>query len=407
LNPAELYLDFPLLRDNDDEERLIFLDNAATTQKPDTVINAVSAYYRESNANVHRSPYRLGEKSTDLYESARSKTARFIKAADDKEIVFTRGVTESINLLATILSDQLLKPGDVILLTEAEHHSNIVPWQIIAKRCGVKLEFVKLHGDGRFDLSEIESNWNPKTKVFSFQHASNVLGTIHPVNELCEIARCKGAVSIVDGAQSVPHFGIDVSDMGCDFYTFSGHKMVGPTGIGALYGRRELLERFDPAFGGGEMIKRVSLFESEYNDVPHKFEAGTPNIAGAIGLGAAIDYLEKLTMKKVESMVNSLAAYALERLSTIEGLAVHGPQTDRTGAISFWMDGIHPHDIASLLDGDNIAVRAGRHCAEPIMNWLKRPATTRASFYIYNIREDVDRFIDSLNRIRGLFKNVS
>ncbi|MFC2150241.1 aminotransferase class V-fold PLP-dependent enzyme [Calditrichota bacterium] len=403
LDPQAVRADFPIIQRDYHGMSLVYFDSAATTQKPRQVIDAMADFYSNYNSNVHRSPYRLGETATEMFESGRHKVADFLGASRPEEIIFTRGTTEAINHLARIFREQLLQEGDVILLTKAEHHSNIVPWQMIAQVTGAKLEFVNLHEPGVFDLNEIKKNWNPRTKVFSFQHASNVLGTIHPVKELTAIARENGAISIIDGAQSLPHLKPDVVDIGCDFYTASAHKMVGPSGIGCFYGRYELLEKFDPVFGGGDMILRVTLDKTEYNTPPSKFEAGTPSICDVIGWGAAIDYLNDLGMENVHRYVEQLGDYAMEAVSSVKGITVYGPKGHRTGAVSFWMDAAHPHDVSSILDMDGICVRAGHHCAEPLMNWLDKPATTRASVYIYNTREEVDHLVKSLEKVNMVF----
>jgi len=399
LDSISVRRDFPIFDSDFNGKPLIYLDNAATTQKPNQVIDAISNFYRTSYANVHRSPHSIGAAATDQFEAGRTKVAEFINAADSSEVVFTRGTSESINIVAGILAEQVLKPGDVILITPSEHHSNIVPWQMAARRSGAVLEYINLHDEGIFDLDEIARNWNSRTKIFAFQHASNVLGTIHPVDKLCRIASERGCFSLVDGAQSAPHIPLDMQQYGCDFYALSAHKMCGPSGIGALWAKRELLERFEPIFGGGEMIRKVSLQDAEWNDIPYKFEPGTPNIAGSVGWGAAIDYLTGLGLDEVNRYVEELAVYAVEQLNNVEGLSTHGPRTARTGAVSFWIDHTHPHDISSILDADGIAVRSGLHCAEPLVNWLGLPATTRASFYIYNTREEVDILVKALEMV--------
>ena len=399
--------DFPILLTKIGEKPLIYLDNAASTQKPVQVVETIREFYYSSYANVHRSPHKLGADATVKYEEARRKVASFIGASDPAELILTKGTTESINILAGIFSHQLLKPGDVILLTPSEHHSNLIPWQMAAARMDVELQFINLHDDGYFDLEEIAENWNPNTKVFAFQHASNVLGTIHPVKELCAIARERGALTVIDGAQSAPHMPVNVQETGCDFFALSGHKMCAPTGIGGLWGRRELLEKFDPIFGGGEMIRKVWLESAEYNEIPYKFEPGTPNIVGTVGWGAAIDYLEGIGMDEIQKCVDELGAYAFDQVSRIEGLRVFGPPRNRTGAVSFVMNSAHPHDIASILDSEGIAIRAGHHCAEPLMQWLDVPATARASFYFYNTRSEVDSLVNALELVLQVFGNVN
>ena len=399
-DPISVRSDFPIFDSDFNDKPLIYLDNAATTQKPNQVIDAISNFYRTSYANVHRSPHGIGTLATEKFESGRTKVAKFINAADSSEVVLTKGTSESINIVACIMAQQVLKPGDVILITPSEHHSNIVPWQMAARQSGASLEYINLHDHGVFDLDEIVDNWNPHTKIFAFQHASNVLGTIHPVDELCRIASEHRCFSLVDGAQSAPHVPLDMQQIGCDFYTLSAHKMCGPTGMGALWARRELLERFEPIFGGGEMIRKVSMQDAQWNDIPYKFEPGTPNIAGSVSWGSAIDYLTSLGMDAVNDYIEELAEYAVEQLNNIDGLSTHGPRTERTGAVSFWIDNTHPHDIASILDADGIAIRSGLHCAEPLVNWLGLPATSRASFYIYNTREEVDILVEALDKVR-------
>ncbi len=395
-DPIAIRNDFPIFKTHSGSKPLIYLDNAASTQKPKQVIKAITDFYSNSYANVHRSPHRLGAEATDMFEAARGKVAKFINAAETEEVIFTKGTTESINIVAGIMAQQLLKPGDVILLTLSEHHSNLVPWQMAAHRTGAKLEYLQLNKDGSLNLDRLIEDWNPKIKIFAFQHASNVMGTVHPVKKLCAVAREHGAMTVIDGAQAAPHMPIDVQDIGCDFYALSAHKMCGPTGIGTLWGRRELLERFDPIFGGGEMINKVELQASSYNIIPYKYEPGTPNIAGAIGFGAAVDYLTAVGMDEIQQYVDNLASYAVERLAEVPNLKIYGPKVDRTGAVSFWLDKIHPHDVASILDMGGICIRAGHHCAEPLMHWLNVPATARASFYMYNSRDEVDILVTAL-----------
>ena len=388
--------DFPILSSKIDQKPLIYLDNAASTQKPQFVIDAITNFYSNSYSNVHRSPHRLGADATDMFEGARVKVGKFLNAYESEEVIFTRGTTESINLLAGIAAQQILQPDDVILLTLSEHHSNLIPWQMAAARVGAKLEFVQLLKDGSFDIDRMKENWNPKTKIFAFQHASNVMGTVHPVKELCAYARERNVMTVIDGAQSVPHMKVDVQELGCDFYAFSAHKMCGPTGIGVLWGKREMLERFDPIFGGGEMINKVDLENASYNVIPYKYEPGTPNIAGAIGMGAAVDYLTAVGLDDIERYVDELATYAVARLAEVPDITLYGPPKGRTGAVSFWVGTIHPHDIASILDMNRICIRAGHHCAEPLMHWLNVPATARASFYFYNTKDEVDTLVESL-----------
>jgi len=380
----------------------VYLDNAATTQKPGEVIDAEMGYYQNTCANVHRSPHRLGELATEQYEAARTTVAEFLHTTDPSELVFTSGTTGSINLLAMLLALHRLKPGDVILLTPSEHHSNLVPWQMAAARSGAKLEYTTLNSDGTLDYDSIANDWNSNTKVFAFQHASNVTGAIHDVTKLCSLATEHGALSVVDGAQAVPHATVNVDQIGCDFYAFSGHKCLGPTGIGGLFGKREYLESFEPVFGGGEMIRQVGKFSSTYNDLPYKFEAGTPNIAGAIGLGAAVRFLDRIGMEKIPAYLARLSRYAMDELKCIDGLRIVGPAENRTGAIYFNIEGCHPHDLASILDDQGVAIRAGTHCAEPLMQTLGENSTARASLYIYNTYDDVDRLVEALNHAKRI-----
>jgi len=404
LDPFGIRGDFPIFDTfRSKGEPLIYLDNAATTQKPAVVLQALERYYTTANANVHRSPHRIGAEATEQFERSRARIASFIGARESAELIFTRGTTESLNLVAGILAQQLLKPGDVILLTPSEHHSNLVPWQMAAERTSAALEFVDLLPDGTLDPDSIRTNWNPATRVFAFQHASNVLGTIYPAGELCRIAAERGAISVVDGAQAVPHSRVDVAALGCDFYAFSGHKMVGPTGVGGLYGRRGMLERFNPIFGGGEMIRKVSRHHSTYADLPHKFEPGTPDISGAIGLAAAVEYLEALGMDSIEEYIADLTQYAFGRLQAVDLLTLYGPVQGRTGAISFNFADVHPHDVASILDSDGIAIRAGHHCAQPLMEWLGVQSTARASIYFYNTRDEIDALVAGFGKVREVF----
>lgn len=401
LNPLQIRSDFPIFQTWEARgEPFIYLDNAATTQRPQRVLDAVNSFYTETNGNVHRSPHRVGEEATVRFESARKNVARFVGVADESQIIFTRGTTDSINLIAGMLSLQWLKPGDVILTSASEHHSNLLPWQFAAKRSGAQLEFIPLTPEGNFDLDSLQANWPARTKVVAFQHVSNVLGSVRQIKELIELAKASGAISVIDGAQAVPHLPVDFSKLGCDFYSFSGHKMCGPTGIGVMYGRRELLERFDPLFGGGEMIRKVELRESTFNVLPYKFEPGTPNIAGAIGLGAAAEYLTTIGMESVHSYLSTLTDYALNRLGSIPHLNLLGGNVERTSAISFTIDDCHPHDIATFCDEAGVFIRAGHHCAQPLMSWLDLPATSRASFYIYNSVGEVDRLCDVLGGLR-------
>jgi cysteine desulfurase/selenocysteine lyase len=382
--------DFPILGRIVNGQRLVYLDSAASSQKPHTVIEAMSQYYATSHANVHRSIHTLGEEATALYELARDRVQRFIGAASREEIVFTRGTTDGLNLVADALG-RTLSAGDEILVTDMEHHSNIVPWQMAARGRGATVKSVPLTGAGQLDVEALERLLGPRTRVLAFAHVSNVLGTLNPVARLAARARQVGAVSVVDGAQAAPHLPLDMSALGCDFYAFSAHKMLGPTGIGVLWGRRAALEALEPTRGGGEMIKEVWIDRARWNDLPWRFEPGTPPIAEAVGLTAAIEYLEKLGMERVAAHERALARQTVELLDAIPGVTVYGPRAsvDRGAVVAFSVDGLHPHDIAALLDQEGIAVRAGHHCAQPLMRCLGVAGTARASFSVYTSSEDV------------------
>jgi cysteine desulfurase / selenocysteine lyase len=382
--------DFPILDRIVNGHRLVYLDSAASSQKPRTVLEAMSQYYATSHANVHRSIHTLGEEATTLYELARDRVQRFIGAAAREEVVFTHGTTDGIDLLAGAIG-RTLRPGDEILVTDMEHHSNIIPWQLAARDRGVAMRSIPLIGDGLLDLDAFERLLGPRTRVVAFAHVSNVLGTINPVAQLAARASQAGAIVVVDGAQAVPHLPIDMSALGCDFYVFSAHKMLGPTGIGVLWGRRAALEALEPARGGSEMIKEVWIDRARWNDLPWRFEPGTPPIAEAVGLMAAIEYLEKLGMDRIAEHERALARQAVELLGAIPGVKVFGPaaSVDRGAVVAFSVEGLHPHDVAALLDQEGIAVRAGHHCAQPLMRWCGVVGTARASFSVYNSSEDV------------------
>jgi cysteine desulfurase/selenocysteine lyase len=397
-SPQKIKNDFPIFTDSD----LVYLDNAATSQKPQSVLDAVDSMYKEANANVHRALYSLGSEATERFENSRKKVANFI-GADSKEIIFTSGTTESINLLARSLGNTL-KPGDEILISEMEHHSNIVPWQMAAQRTGATLKYLSITDTGELDLTNPENYFTSNTKIVSLTHMSNVLGTINPIKYLAKLAHDVGAILIVDGAQGASHIPVNIKELDCDFYAFSGHKMLGPTGIGVLWGETELLEEMEPFMGGGEMINTVTMESSTWNDIPYKFEAGTPNFAQAVGLGAAIDYLENIGMNEIADHENTLTQYAMNKLNNVDGLRIHGSAKDRGGVISFNVDGIHPHDLAQFLNEDNIAIRVGHHCAQPLLKKLGETATARMSFYIYNDESDVDKFCTSLEAIKEYFK---
>jgi cysteine desulfurase/selenocysteine lyase len=405
LDSLRLRKDFPTLsREVRPGVPLVYLDSTATTQKPLSVLQAMEDFYRRSNANIHRGVHTLAEEATALYEQARAKVARFIHAPGPEQIIFTRNATEAINLVAYTWARENLKAGDLIILTEMEHHSNLVPWQMLVTERGVDLAFVPVTPDGLLDLDVYRSLLARSPRLVAFTHMSNVLGTINPVAEMTRLAHEAGAVVLVDGAQSVPHLPVDVQILDVDFLAFSAHKMLGPTGIGALYGKKSLLEAMPPFLGGGDMIKAVHLTGFTANSLPHKFEAGTPAIAEAIGFGAAVDYLTAVGMEAVAAHEREIIAYALERLEEIPGLKVFGPAADQKGGVAaFTLEGIHPHDVAQILDGSGIAVRAGHHCAQPLHEKFDIPATTRASFYLYSIKEEVDKLVEGIYQVKKIF----
>lgn len=383
---------------------LIYFDNAASSQKPESVLRAMDGYYRRYNANVHRGVHTLSEEATAAFEAAREKVAKFIHAPSARQIIFTRGATESINLVAYTWGRANLKPGDEVLITEMEHHANIVPWQILQEQLGFTLRYVPITDEGLLDLDELPNLLTARTKLFCFVHASNVLGTINPVRELAAAAHAVGARVLIDGAQSVPHLPVDVQALDADFFVFSSHKMCGPTGMGVLYGKRELLEAMPPFMGGGDMIREVKLTGSKWNSVPYKFEAGTPAIAEAIGLGAAVDYLQQVGMEWVHAHEREITHYAYTRMTEVEGLRILGPGPEaRGGLIAFTLEGVHPHDIAAILDRAGVAVRAGHHCAQPLHDRLGVHASARASFYLYNTPAEVDVFVDALHKAQEIF----
>jgi len=396
--------DFPILEREINGHQLVYLDSAATTQKPQSVLDAMDDYYRLHNANVHRGAHTLAGEATEMYEDARVKVARFI-GAQASQLVFTRGTTTAINHIAYGWGLNHLKPGNKIIVTIMEHHANIVPWQIVARHTGAELVYLELNDDFSVDTSTLGSILSDKVKVIAFSGMSNVTGALGPIDALSEAARSVGALSVLDAAQLVPHTSVDVSALDVDFVAFSAHKMLGPTGIGALWGKAERLEEMEPTEGGGEMINTVDRHESTWAPVPHKFEAGTPPIAEAIGFGAAVEYLDAVGMDTIEAHERALTAYALEQLSEIPDLTIYGPKdvSLRGGAVSFELGDVHPHDIATILDQDGIAVRAGHHCAKPLMKYLGIPATARASFYLYNVPEEVDALVESLHKARKLF----
>jgi cysteine desulfurase/selenocysteine lyase len=395
--------EFPILGRKVGGKDLVYLDNAATSQKPRRVLEALNEHYEEHNANIHRGVHRLSEEATSAYEGSRGKVARFLGATEEAGLVFTRGTTESVNLVAHAWGRKELREGDEVVLTEVEHHSNLVPWQLAVRATGAKLRFVPVLEDGTLDMEEAARLIGARTKMVAAVHASNVLATINPVERLAELAHEAGALMLVDGAQSAPHLPVNVEALGCDFFACSGHKMLGPTGVGVLWGRPEVLEEMDPFLGGGEMIREVHLDHSTWNDPPHKFEAGTMNIAQVVGFGAAVDYLKGLRMENVREHERRLGAYAYQRLSELEGITIHGPTEERTGIASFTLPDVHPHDLSQILDEEGIAIRSGHHCTQPLMRRLGVVATARASFYLYNTEEEVDALVDALARAREFF----
>ncbi len=396
---------FPLLQADPDGRRLVYLDSAATAQRPEAVIEAVSEFYRRDNANVHRGIYELSRRATERFEDARAAVARMLNAPSSSEIVWTRGTTEAINLVAATWGAENVGAGDEIVLTLLDHHSNIVPWQLLARRAGAKLRYVGIDDQGRLRLDELDSLLTERTRLVALNHVSNALGTVNPVADVVARAHAAGAKVLVDGAQGAPHLPVDVQALGCDFYALSGHKMGGPMGIGALWARRDLLEAMPPYQGGGEMIDVVGPDESTWAEVPHKFEAGTPNVAGAVGMAAAVEFLRDLGAEAVVAHEAELVRYGLDRLGGLKGVRLFGPTVpeDRIAVFSFALDGVHPHDVATILDAEGIAVRAGHHCTQPLMRRLKVPATTRASCYVYNTTDDLDRLAEGLEKARAIF----
>jgi cysteine desulfurase/selenocysteine lyase len=403
LDAAQVRKDFPVLHQLVNGKPLVYLDNGATSQKPQCVIDALVRYYTTDNANVHRGVHTLSQRATDDYENARSKIRSFLNAASDQEIIYTRGTTESINLVAQTFGKQNIGPGDEIIVSNMEHHSNIVPWQILCEEKGSKLRVVPIDDSGELLVDEFEAMLGPRTKLVSITHVSNALGTIVPVDRIVELAHAHGVPVLLDGAQAVPHMRVDVRSLDCDFYVFSGHKLFGPTGIGVLYGKAELLESMSPYQGGGEMIKSVTFEKTLYADLPYKFEAGTPNIAGAIGLGEAIDYVEALGFDRIMAHEQELLDYGSRALSSIEGVHIIGTAAHKSGILSFIMDGVHPHDIGTILDAEGIAVRTGHHCAQPVMDRFQIPATARASMAMYNTKEDIDALVLGIDRVIEVF----
>lgn len=394
---------FPILHQEVNGYPLVYLDSAATSQKPRVVIEALKHYYEYDNANVHRGVHTLGSRATEAYEVARMKVASFLHAPSESQIIFTRGTTSAINMVASGYAKHILEPGDTIVLTPMEHHSNLIPWQQVAQSTGAILQYIPLQADGSIDLIEAEKVITNRTKIVAVVHISNVLAVVNPIKELARIAHKYGAKIVVDGAQSAPHMKVDVQDLDCDFFALSAHKMCGPTGIGVLYGKKQLLEEMRPIEFGGEMIDHVDLHSSTWKGIPGKFEAGTPIIAGAIGLGAAIDFLQEVGMDAIQQHDAMLTDYAMERLTSIEGLKVFGPRTDRAGLVTFNLGDIHPHDVSTVLDTLGIAIRAGHHCCQPLMRWLEVSSTARASFYLYNTEADIDHLVLGLLKTKEYF----
>lgn len=394
---------FPILNQEINGHRLVYLDSAATAQKPRAVLDAMKHYYEFENANVHRGVHTLGSRATDAYEGAREKVAKFIGAARTQEIIFTRGTTTALNLVASSYGPSVIKAGDEIVITPMEHHSNLIPWQQLALRTGGVLKYIPLQPDGSVALEDVEKTITDKTKIVAMAYVSNVLGVVNPIKEIAAIAHKHGAVMVVDGAQSTPHMKVNVQNLDCDFYAFSGHKMCAPTGIGVLYGKKHLLESMEPIEFGGEMIDDVGLHESTWKELPWKFEGGTPIIAGAVGLAAAIDFLQEIGLDEIHRHETKLAAYAIGRLSEIEGITLYGPREREVGLLTFNLDDVHPHDVATVLDASGIAIRAGHHCCQPLMRWLEASATARASLYLYNTEQDIDRLAEALIQTKEYF----
>ena len=407
LDAARIRADFPLLRQLENGRRLVYLDNAATTQKPEAVLRAIANYYHTTNANVHRGAYDLAVRATEAYEAARARVAGFVNAWAPEGVVFTRGTTEAINLVASSYGRANVRAGDTVVVTAMDHHSNLVPWQILCQEKNATIVMVEITEDGRLDLSDFGRALERRPKIVAFPYVSNALGTVNPVAQLTRLAHAAGAAVVVDGAQSTPHLHVDLQALDCDFYALSGHKMLGPMGSGALVAKPALLDAMPPYQGGGEMISRVWDDHSTYNQIPHKFEAGTPNVEGAVGLAAAIEYLEGLGLDRIAEHEVALAQAAIERLSQVDGITLYGPRDHRAGVVSFTYRDIHPHDLATIVDQDGVCIRAGHHCAQPLMRRLNVAATARASFYLYNDRDDVDALVGSLVKAGALFGYVS
>lgn len=403
LNLQTIRADFPILHQEVNGHPLVYLDNAASSQKPLQVIDKVSEYYHHDNANIHRGVHRLSQRATDAYELARSKVRQFLNAQSDKEIIFTRGATEAVNLVAQSFVRPMLQAGDEILISHLEHHANIVPWQILCEQTGAKLKIIPMTQAGELDLTDFDAMLTSKTKLLAVGQVSNALGTVNPVKAMTVKARAKGIAVLIDGAQAVPHMAVDVQDLDCDFYVFSGHKMFAPTGIGALYGREELLNAMPPYQGGGDMILSVSFDKTIYNELPYKFEAGTPHIAGAIGLGAAIDYMWAIGIDNIASQEHHLLELATSKINALSGVEIIGTAKEKASVISFMIDGVHPHDVGTIFDQRGVAIRTGHHCAQPVMEFYDIPATARASFAFYNNDDDVDALIKAIIKTQELF----
>lgn len=405
LNEEKLLQDFSILHQTVNDEPLVYLDNAASTQKPKAVLDRIREYYETSNANVHRGVHTLSDRATTQYENSRETVRAFINANETAEVIFTRGTTTSLNWVAKNLGLKQLTEHDEILISYMEHHSNIIPWQEIAKVTGATLRYIELTEDGRLDLEDARAKISDKTKILSITHVSNVLGVVNPIKELADLVHEHGGLIVVDGAQAIPHMPVDVQELDADFYAFSGHKMCGPTGIGVLYGKRALLESIEPVEYGGEMIQVVDLYNSTWAELPQKFEAGTPNIAGAIGLAAAMDYLEEVGMENIYNHEQELVDYVLNKLKDVDGISIYGPTEAalRSGVITFNIDGVHPHDVATAMDMEGVAIRAGHHCAQPLMKYINQPATARASFYLYNTKADADKFVEAIQKTKEFF----
>jgi len=403
LDVGKIREEFPILSQRVHGKPLIYLDSAATSQKPRSVLESMDTYYTSMNSNIHRGVHSLAERATEAFEEARTKVQKWINASSTREVIFVRGATEGINLVAQSYGRSNLKPDDEVLITTMEHHSNIVPWQLLCEQIGAKLKVIPINDAGEIEIDECAKSFSPKTRILALVHVSNALGTVNPVRKLVSMAHECGAVVLLDGAQAVPHMRVDVRSLDCDFYVFSGHKMFGPTGVGVLFGKEEHLEKMPPYQGGGEMIQSVTFEKTVYNDLPHKFEAGTPDIAGVVGLGAAIDFLDRVGMDRLGAYEADLLDYGTKVLSEVPGLSLVGTAKEKAGVLSFVLDGIHPHDIGTIVDSEGVAIRTGHHCAQPIMDRFKLPATARASLALYNTREELDGLVKALEKVIKVF----